>query len=665
MESEKLTRLRRIVSVGLGLLGACAIWLGVPLNNYLLNNNVISDSYIPEIAVAFLALLVLVLNPLLGRLRSAWRLTRRQLAMTLGIWLMACVVPGGGLLGNLPYALANATRAANSDLALAQAHQQMNLPPVLFPDRLELGEESPVSDGLLGKHERGRPIPWRAWIGPLLGWGSLVGAAWLMMIGLGMMVYPQWRERERLSFPLLNMYETLIEPPEEGRLLPPILRNRLFWTGAVVVLVLHSFNGLNSFTRGGFPGFPLEWNLWQLFQDGVWRNAPWTLRGGQLFFTLVGIVYFMPNRISFSIWSGVIGFAVYLMLKWTYFPTMPDTELDFKTGAWFAFALAVIWLGRMHWAEVGRAMLSRSREGTVARDRTAGWLFTVGLAAMLAWFLWAGLSLGASLGYVVFGTLLTLLVSRIVCEAGLPLLNFSPMLPVKFISMFPASWWTTAAVYIGGFVGILFNYGARIGAAVMCCFNMGLDRDRPPEDQPRVARLLLFVLFAGLFVAGVAHLRMGYGHEVALDGASQIAGFGARLSEFPLGLAKQFAAGSTFAPPAAQRWTAFIGGITAATALQVCCLTFPKWPVHPIALLFVGSFIGDAIWPSIFFGWLVKTLVTTYGGAHGYRAARPLFLGLVLGEVFAVIVWTLVPVILVLAGSDPTEMGRTSILMSR
>ena len=663
---NRFSRRRVAAALVVGLVGACFIWVAVPLNNYLLKNSFIADNYMPEIVLALLALSVLAVNPLLDLIRPAWRLTRRQLALVLGIWLMAAVVPGSGLMGMLPYSLARATQAANTDMALAEAHRAMPLPSALFPDHLQMGKETPVSDGLLGRQEPDTPIPWRQWLPPLAAWGPLILAAWLMMIGLGMIVYPQWRERERLSFPLLTMYEALIEPPEEGRHFPPVLRERLFWTGALTILTLHSFNGLNLHTGGRFPGFPFSWNLWHIFQDDPWRNAPWSLRGGQLYFTLVGIVYFMPNRISFSIWSGIIAFAIYLMLKWTYFPMQGTTtsELDFKTGAWLAYGLGILWLGRAHWRQVTRAMFSRSPEGTVVRDRAAGWFFFGGIAAMFGWFLWAGISAGASAGYVLFGVLMTLLVTRVVSESGLPLLNFSPFVPSRFISMFPREWWSAAAVYLGGYVGILFNYGARICAAVMSCLSMGLDRERSPREQPRVAYLLLVVLVAGVFVAGAVHLQMAYRHETTLDGNSPIAGMARSRMGEALRAVSQFHAGSPFTPPTAERWPRFIGGMTVAALLQAGCLTFPRWPIHPIALLFVGSFVGDAMWPSIFLGWLLKTLITTYGGARGYRAARPLFLGLVLGEVFAVIIWTIVPVVLILTGSDPAAVGRSDILLS-
>jgi hypothetical protein len=38
---------------------------------------------------------------------------------------------------------------------------------------------------------------------------------------------------------------------------------------------------------------------------------------------------------------------------------------------------------------------------------------------------------------------------------------------------------------------------------------------------------------------------------------------------------------------------------------------------------------------------------------------------LILGEVFAVIIWSIVPVVLLFAGAEPAEMGAARILMSR
>lgn len=667
MESAAgFSKLRFAAALVIGFAGACVIWVAVPVNNYLLNRNPVADSYIPEIVLALLALLVLCINPLLGRIRGAWRMTRRQLALVLGIWLMASVVPGTGLLGILPYSLAKATQTANTDMTVAEVHKVMPLPPALFPDHLEIGKETPVSDGLLLGLKPGESIPWRKWLKLAAAWAPLILGSWLMMIGLGMIVYPQWRERERLAFPLLTMYEALIERPEEGRHFAPILRDRIFWVGAIGVIVLHSLNGLALHTAGGFPSFSLSWNQSELFQDGVWRYAPWSLRSGRLYLTLVGIVYFMPNRTSFSIWLGAGGYAVYWMLKEAYFPMQgtSDPHPDLRAGAWLAYGLAILWLGRLHWLQVSRSMFSLSRDGTVARDRSAGWLFLGGSAAMVAWFLWAGLSIGASIGFVLFGILITLLAARLVSETGLPFFNFTPFVPTRFVSVFPREWWTSVAVYAGGYVTILFNCGARICAGVMACLSMGLDRDRPPQEQPRVAHILLIVLVVGVFVAGATHLWVACRHEVALDGRTPIAENGRGRMDEAQRAAVQYQAGVALGAAPAKRWPFLIAGIVLAAGLQAGCLAFPQWPVHPVALLFMGSLVGDSIWPSILAGWLLKTVITRYGGSRGYRAARPLFLGLIMGEIFGVILWTIVPVGMMLFGSDPGSVPHLKILLA-
>ena len=86
-------------------------------------------------------------------------------------------------------------------------------------------------------------------------------------------------------------------------------------------------------------------------------------------------------------------------------------------------------------------------------------------------------------------------------------------------------------------------------------------------------------------------------------------------------------------------------GAALAGVLEWACLTMPTWPLHPIGLLMVVTFYSGAAWASVFLGWLIKVLLVRYGGARLYRAARPFFLGLIMGEVFAAIFWCLVPVV--------------------
>ena len=75
--------------------------------------------------------------------------------------------------------------------------------------------------------------------------------------------------------------------------------------------------------------------------------------------------------------------------------------------------------------------------------------------------------------------------------------------------------------------------------------------------------------------------------------------------------------------------------------------------------MFLQFSIGILIWFSIFLGWLIKVSVTGLLGGGAYRKVRPFFLGMILGELLAVIFWALVPIIIAYwTGADPAEVKR-------
>ena len=103
---------------------------------------------------------------------------------------------------------------------------------------------------------------------------------------------------------------------------------------------------------------------------------------------------------------------------------------------------------------------------------------------------------------------------------------------------------------------------------------------------------------------------------------------------------------------------AMIFGAGLAALLLFLCARLPGWPLHPIGLIFVYSSIGLRLVISLFLGWTIKTLMVKYGGARAYRLSMPLFLGLIVGEILANALWTLVPVLQILFGADPALIKR-------
>jgi len=69
---------------------------------------------------------------------------------------------------------------------------------------------------------------------------------------------------------------------------------------------------------------------------------------------------------------------------------------------------------------------------------------------------------------------------------------------------------------------------------------------------------------------------------------------------------------------------------------------FVWWPIHPIGYTMLSAWGAFKVWFSIFLGWLMKYSIVKYGGLRAYRQARPVFMGLVLGEMTCAGIWAIV-----------------------
>ena len=75
-------------------------------------------------------------------------------------------------------------------------------------------------------------------------------------------------------------------------------------------------------------------------------------------------------------------------------------------------------------------------------------------------------------------------------------------------------------------------------------------------------------------------------------------------------------------------------GVGALVTIALSTLrTQSAWfPLHPIGYLAANSWGMHINWASFFLGWLLKVLVTRYGGLKLYNRLLPLFLGFLVGH---------------------------------
>lgn len=630
--------------------GAAGIWWATPYVNYVMRATDLTEGYIPQGALIGVLALVGIVNPLLGAVNEKWRLSSRQMALAVGVMLIACTTAGHGLMRWLPFVLAKIPANVSGNVTLAEAYAQMNLPAYLFPAPLGAGTSSSVVDYFLVELPVGESIPWGAWFRPLWGWGSFLIGCWMLMIGTAAIVLPQWRRNERLAFPLLEVYQPLLESPGPGRILPPLFRSRLFVGSTALIFLLFILQGFENYHPGHVPRIPLGWNMRRLFTEGFLRSLPGFLVEGRLLFIVIGATFFMPTRASFSIWFFIVAYGFYEAIAKNFFPPYhSDSVADHRMGAMLAMTAIILWLGRTHWLRVLRCSFSRARSEDDRRDRTAGLTFLLGCAIVTAWFavvvhvpvFWAVFFTG-------FGFMISLLIARVVCETGLPFAGMDCAYRISLVKLAPASWLGPNTLYFAVVSSIVFAVSSGISPAAMATQAVVLDKKAGPTYRSRLSLLFIGCLVVGLVVGGMAALNASYHHSVTLDGVEQpVSSWGTTVFDNGDRDILAWARGIVDRPLYHQK-THIVFGAALTVALERLSLTMPRWPLHPIGMLMVKTWWAERAWTSICIGWLLKILLLRYGGARLYRAAAPVFLGMIMGTVLASIFWTLHAVAMVL-----------------
>ena len=616
------------------------IWVVVPFNNYLLANAQIADDYMMPVAVFLMLLLVLGLNPFLRLFSVRARLNRSQLAVIYGILLVACLVPSGGLRHML-HPLANTVQRANSEHDVAAAYKELDLPPSLFPDSLEYGVAIPNIDSFIDELKPDEPIPWRAWIPPLFAWSGFIVPWYVMMVAMAVIFFAYWRNSERVAFPLLDVMRPLVDVPDEGeRRIPAVFREPLFWCCFAAVLLMWSLREGNRYWPSTVPPFPLRIQLAELFTELPWVHIGWWMKRITIHFIYLGVAFFAPVRISFSVWFFQVIYAFYVMIGRAYLPGFDEQAVTaHRLGAFIVFPIFILWLARAHLARVARSVVKPARNAEDRAYRLAGLSLLAGLCGMLAWLLWVGVPFMWAFGLVLAGFMFSLTLMRIIAETGLPLFFPDPGYVVMLAKLFPVAWHNAASMYFSGVLGVWFGPGQRASVAVVAAHALGINRKHKVKQHTIMGAVFIVVLVASIVGAGWVHLHITYRNAMPLCGG-EIAGWGrhqlnpatAMLEEHLRGAGQQ-----TLSDQGPH--LLFGGGMT--VLLYGLCQFVPGWPLHPIGLLGVGTWAVARMWHNVFFGWLAKVLVLKYGGSRIYTKVKNAFIGLIMGEVVAVMAWNI------------------------
>jgi hypothetical protein len=160
-------------------------------------------------------------------------------------------------------------------------------------------------------------------------------------------------------------------------------------------------------------------------------------------------------------------------------------------------------------------------------------------------------------------------------------------------------------------------------------------------DGVRVRRRSLFGVFAlalcvALVVSGYLHISLPYNL-----GAVQMYGYVYQGN--PVWAFKDAETTLNGSRPPLPFFATLNFGIGAlVTSLMVSLRARLMWfPFHPLGYALSGCWTMMVFWFPCFVAWLLKVVILRYGGMRLYAQARPFFLGMVLGEFTAAVLFTL------------------------
>lgn len=593
---------------------------------------------VPTIPAVAALVLFLLLNPWLARLHPKLAFRRAEVLVVFVILSITPLINSVGMMRMLlPMMIAPpfyATPENHLDLVWDR------LPRWFGPRHLDV-----IHDAFEG-HQPG--VPWDAWLPGLTVWFCFSLALYVALLGLGAIFRRQWAERERLTFPLMQVVEDLT--PDTRPQLAGILRNPVFWVGAAIPLLYN----LLQMTHAFFPTFPELGRGWDLGKGLEAR--PWNaLKPLNLAYRpeLVGLGYLMSTEVTFTIWVTYLGLRfsrlVFVLLGYAE-PTAPiPYDQSQSMGCYVALALVALYLGRGALRDAFvLAFRNRGREVDDAAEplsyRGAVLCLVGGLAFVLFVSLQAGMGWGLALLYffLIFAT--ALVYSRVRAETGAPMVWLFPFWQQEKLiySLFGSSPFLVGGdaqplVILASFTWLSRGYFPNsVMASQMEGFKLAGDSG---TSRRQMTFVLLYAFVLGFVIAAWVHLTTYYDM-----GAAYAEGGGrAKLQNQGYLSVAQILTGQARRPHLGESTAALVGFLIA-IGMVVARIRILGFPFHPLGYAMATAY-GHPLWGSALLVWALKSFILKVGGIRLFRKLIPGFIGLVIGHFFASgVVWGLVAV---------------------
>ncbi|MCC6483418.1 MAG: hypothetical protein IT209_01120 [Armatimonadetes bacterium] len=605
---------------------------------------------LPPVVLGFLVILVGI-NIGVRRLSKRFALDNSDIVVIYSMMLIAAMVSSRGLMEKVMPALIAPDYYANP----ANEWQKLFFPYIkkwMVAFNPSGGPQQLVATRYYEKLRAGESIPWGAWAVPLVAWGVFALLIFGCFLCLASILRRQWVDNEKLAFPLAQLPLDMLKEGQQGSL----FRNRLLWIGFAIPTAVFAMNGLHNLIPN-IPSVQLQQNLTSYLPPVAPYLSVYSTTA-YLSFAGIGLFYLLPSDILFSLWAffvfmrfqtyiaGVYGLTVEQMPIYPCYKFMGYQAM----GAYITLAAYMVYTSWPYLKKVwknatGRRELDDSNELLPYWASVWGLLIFFVLATM--WLHAAGMDLWlAAFELFVFIFVVGLVLTRSVSEGGL-LMTETSFRPVDIIRVFapPASLGaqnlTAMAFMDTAFLrdqrGLLLS-----GFLDSLKISDGVSIRRRTFLPLFVVAIVLAALVSGYLQMYYTYLAKGalnlYSYAYSDNATWSFNDYQEHIRAISNGIT----------PDPARASNAFwLGtGVLFTVFLAWMRINFFWWPLHPLGYALAPSWTMYNFWFPCFVAWVFKSLILRYGGMKLYLKARPVFLGLIMGEFLSAILWTAISAIL-------------------
>ncbi|MCD6352464.1 MAG: hypothetical protein J7M26_10120 [Armatimonadetes bacterium] len=605
----------------LGLLAAVFVNFGSPYTESVGFSN-FSWSYLPEGGM-FPYLALLLVNALVPRLRPRWALTVPELLV---VFVMALCANATSLF--LMYFLLAAIVSPHYFASPENKWNDVLLPHL--PSWLIVSDEHHAVKWFYHGLPPGRPLPWGAWLSPLLGWWPFLLAMLTAALVLAALFRRQWVDHEKLSYPLMRVPLELVG---RGSASPRALtRQRPFWLGTAVAPLFATLDLLHHI----WPVIPrivvdhigcLNWGTYQ--PNPLWPRITVCVNPLAL-----GAAYFVPQDVLLSVW------LLYALAKLeegvtTVLRINPGSAGMFVWGnaglAWQSFGAFAVFVGtviynardhlRRWWQAAWQA--TGTGEDELAPPRLLLLAGAASLGFMVWWLVHTGVPPAAAVAFLALVYLIFLGLARVVCQSGV----FYVVPPM--IAQNPVFLLAGRALGRRGAIALGLTYSwhgdVQTQLAVLAAESMKVQEQAPFSGRELTAAVM-GVVAVGLVVAPLAVIWLGYRMGDITFHTWLYRSWGPNTYRQVLGFVDN---------PQPFGWLRagyVVAGVAGMLGLTAAHRSFAWWPVHPIGMAVVSSFTMYAVYGAYLVAWLVKGALMRWGGFRVVQRAGPFFIGLAVGH---------------------------------